>query len=61
MFENDDCSPHRIDLCGEALQAVKQKQADYRKEKSRYLTIPRAVNQIICEWKELKSLIKNKD
>lgn len=54
MDRIDDCSSTIVELCGETLEAVHAIQAEYKKEKNRYLPVPRAIRLIIKEWKELK-------
>lgn len=56
MFESEDCTEHSITFCGYIRTEIVRRQLLYKRERKRYLTVQRAVDQIFREWKELKDL-----
>ena len=47
-----ECSTYTVQLCKAEKETVKQIQDEYRERTDNYLSIPRAIKQIIKEWKD---------
>ncbi len=48
------CSTYTIQLCKAEKELIKQIQDNHWDKTDSYLSIPRAIKQIIKEWRELK-------